>query len=152
MPYNALYGRFLALTSVLSVVHNFTFNVIFVPLFHQNFAIVSQIMATFHIEVSGHKKIDGTYAIYIRMTHRQKLKRMKTSLVAFPSDLTKEHKLKEGNLKRKCEMLIHDLYDAQNKTSLYGGLAGGVVIGAGVVGLIIYIRKRRREKRQSGNQ
>ena len=76
-------------------------------------------MATFHIEVSGHKKIDGTYAIYIRMTHRQKLKRMKTSLVAFPSDLTKDHKLKEGNLKRKCEMLIHDLYDAQNKISLF---------------------------------
>ena len=54
----------------------------------------------------------------------------------------------------KCDANLNRalLAESQNKTSLYGGLAGGVVIGAGVVGLIIYIRKRRREKRQSGNQ
>ena len=74
-------------------------------------------MATFNIEVSTHKKKDGTFPIYIRVTHKQKLRRLKTDLVAFPSDLTRDHKLKMGNLRRKCEDLIRQLYDAQNEIS-----------------------------------
>ena len=74
-------------------------------------------MATFRIEVSSYKKKDGTYPIYIRATHKQKLRRMKTDLVAYPSDLTRDHKLKMGNLRRKCEELIRQLYDAQNEIS-----------------------------------
>jgi hypothetical protein len=44
------------------------------------------------------------------------------------------------------------LAESKNKTYLYGGLAGGLVIGAGVVGLFFHIRKKRREKRQKGNK
>ena len=54
----------------------------------------------------------------------------------------------------KCDANLNRalLAESKNKTSFYGGLAGGFAIAAGVVGLIVYIRKRRREKRQGGNQ
>ena len=53
----------------------------------------------------------------------------------------------------KCEANLNRalLAESKCKSSLYGGLAGGVIIGAGIVGLIVHIRKRR-EKRQKGNK
>ena len=75
-------------------------------------------MATFHIEVSKHKRKDGTYPIYIRATHKQKHRRIMTDLVALPSDLTRDRKLKDGNLKWKCEELIRKLYAAKNEISV----------------------------------
>ena len=38
------------------------------------------------------------------------------------------------------------------KTNLYGGLAVGVAIGAGIVGTILFISKRIKNKRQKKNQ
>lgn len=38
------------------------------------------------------------------------------------------------------------------KNNLYGGLAVGVAIGAGIVGTILYIRKKIKNKRQKKNQ
>lgn len=76
-------------------------------------------MATFRIEVSTHKRKDGTYPIYIRVTHKQKLRRIKTDMVAYPADLTRDHNLKMGNLRRKCEELILKLYNAQNEISVF---------------------------------
>lgn len=76
-------------------------------------------MATFRIEVSTHKKKDGTYPIYIRATHKKKLRRMKTDLFANATDLTRDGKLKNGNLKWKCDELIQKLYKAQNEISLF---------------------------------
>ena len=76
-------------------------------------------MATFRIEVSTHKKKDGTFPIYIRATHKKKLRRMKTDLFANSTDLTRDGKLKNGNLKWKCDELIQKLYKAQNQISLF---------------------------------
>jgi integrase len=76
-------------------------------------------MATFRIEVSTHQRKDETYPIYIRVTHKQKLRRIKTEMVAYPADLNRDHKLKMGNLRRKCEELILKLYSAQNDISVF---------------------------------
>lgn len=53
----------------------------------------------------------------------------------------------------KCDANLNRalLAESKNKTSLYGGLAGGLVIGASVMGLFFYIRKKVKERRQKGN-
>lgn len=44
------------------------------------------------------------------------------------------------------------LAESKNKTSLHRGLACGFVIGAGVVGLILHIRKKNKEKGKKGEE
>ena len=44
------------------------------------------------------------------------------------------------------------LAESKNKTSFHRGLAGGVVIGAGVVCLILHISKKIKEKRKKGEE
>ena len=53
----------------------------------------------------------------------------------------------------KCDANLNRalLAESKNKTSFYGGLAGGFAIATGVVGLIVYIRKLR-VKRHKGNE
>ena len=76
-------------------------------------------MATFQVEVNkSHKKKDGTIPVEIRVTHKRKHCRMKTNLIAFPQDLTREGKLK-GSMKRKAEDLIHQMYDALEDISFF---------------------------------
>ena len=41
---------------------------------------------------------------------------------------------------------------AQCKTNLYGGIAGGIAIGAGIVGIFLLIRNKRKNKGQKKNQ
>ena len=43
------------------------------------------------------------------------------------------------------------LAESKCKTSLYGGLAGGAAITVGVIGLVLYFRKRNREQKQKEN-
>ncbi|MBO6033966.1 MAG: phage integrase SAM-like domain-containing protein [Bacteroidales bacterium] len=76
-------------------------------------------MATIQIEVNkSHKKKDGTIPVEVRITHNRKHCRMKTNLVAYPQDLTRDCKLK-GNLKRKAEDLVHEMYDALEDISFF---------------------------------
>ena len=53
--------------------------------------------------------------------------------------------LKEGAQSYYDRALIAE---SKCKTSLYGGLAGGAAITVGVIGLVLYFRKRNREKKQ----
>ena len=69
-------------------------------------------MATIQAEVNKfNKRKDGTIPVQIRVTHKRKFARLRTNLIAYPEDLTREGKLK-GNLKRKADRLVSDMYDA----------------------------------------
>ncbi len=76
-------------------------------------------MATIKAEVSKHhKKKDGTIPVKIRVTHKQQIRRLPTNLVAYPEDLTRDYKIK-GNLRRRCDALVKEMYDAMADISYF---------------------------------
>lgn len=76
-------------------------------------------MATIQAEVNKfNKRKDGTIPVQIRVTHKRKFARLRTNLIAYPEDLTREGKLK-GNLKRKADRLVSDMYDALETISYF---------------------------------
>ena len=76
-------------------------------------------MATIQAEVTKyHKKKDGTIPVTIRVTHKQKIRRLRTNLVAYPEDLTRDYKLK-GNLKRRADVLVKEMYDTLDDISYF---------------------------------
>ena len=76
-------------------------------------------MATIQAEVNTHnKRADGTIPVQIRVTHKRKHARLRTNLVAYPEDLTRDGKLK-GNLRRRAERLVQEMYDALEGISYF---------------------------------
>lgn len=49
-------------------------------------------MATFHYEVSRHRKADGTYLVSVRMTHQRRLVRRPTSIFVIRDQLSRDGK------------------------------------------------------------
>lgn len=76
-------------------------------------------MATLHAEVNkNHKRKDGCFPVTIRVTHHRQHVRMKTNLVAYPDDFTRDGKLK-GNMKFKAEDLVRRMYEALGTISYF---------------------------------
>ena len=76
-------------------------------------------MASIQVEVNIHnKRKDGTVPVQIRVTHKRHHARLRTNLVAYPEDLTKDGRLK-GNLKRRADRLVQDMYDALEHVSYF---------------------------------
>lgn len=77
-------------------------------------------MATFACEVFKHqKRKDGSYPVKLRVTHNRGVRRLATSLSAYPDDLTRSLKIKSGQLKNRCDALIKDCRDAVAEISVF---------------------------------
>jgi len=76
-------------------------------------------MASIQAEVNiRNKRKDGTVPVHIRVTHKRQHARLRTNLVAYPEDLTKDGRLK-GNLKRRADRLVQEMYDALEHVSYF---------------------------------
>ncbi len=65
-------------------------------------------MLTIRAEIKrNEQKVDGNYNVKLRFTLNRKVKRLSTSLLAKPEDITKTGKFKKGTpLQRKIDRLI----------------------------------------------
>ena len=64
-------------------------------------------MATFHYEVSRHRKADGTYLVSVRMTHGRKLVRRPTSIFVTRDQLSRDgHKVRDAAVLDAIERLL----------------------------------------------
>ena len=70
-------------------------------------------MITFKaIIIPGNKRKDGTYPVNIRVTFRGKVRRLPTTLVCAPGDLTRSLKIKSATILNRAEALIARMRDA----------------------------------------
>lgn len=69
------------------------------------------------IVVQGSRRKDGTYLVYIRIYHAGKSRRIPTTVIAQPSDLTRSGKIKSAEVLRKCEPLLKQMRDALARIS-----------------------------------
>lgn len=70
-------------------------------------------MITFKaIIIPGNKRKDGTYPVNIRVTFKGKTRRLATTLVCTPGDLTRTLKIKNATILNKSEALIARMRDA----------------------------------------
>ena len=64
-------------------------------------------MITFKpIIIPGNRRKDGTWPVVIRVTYKGKSRRLATTLVCKPSDITRTHRIKDGTILSKSEHLI----------------------------------------------
>lgn len=64
------------------------------------------------IVVQGSRRKDGTYLVYIRIYHAGKSRRIPTTVIAQPSDLTRSGRIKSAEVLRKCDPLLKQMRDA----------------------------------------
>jgi integrase len=70
-------------------------------------------MITFKaIIIPGNKRKDGTYPVNIRVTFKGKVRRLATTLVCTPGDLTRTLKIKNATILNKSDALIARMRDA----------------------------------------
>ena len=70
-------------------------------------------MITFKaIIIPGNKRKDGTYPVNIRVTFKGKTRRLVTTLVCTPGDLTRTLKIKDATILNKSDALIARMRDA----------------------------------------
>ena len=70
-------------------------------------------MITFKaIIIPGNKRKDGTYPVNIRVTFKGKVRRLATTLVCTPGDLTRTLKIKNPTILNKSDALISQMRDA----------------------------------------
>ena len=70
-------------------------------------------MITFKaIVIPGNKRKDGTYPVNIRVTFKGKVRRLATTLVCTPGDLTRTLKIKNATILNKSDALIARMRDA----------------------------------------
>lgn len=69
------------------------------------------------IVVQGSRRQDGTYLVYIRIYHAGKSRRIPTTVIAQPSDLTRSGRIKSAEVLRKCEPLLRRMRDALARLS-----------------------------------
>lgn len=63
------------------------------------------------IIVPGSRRKDGTYLVYIRVYHNGATRRLPTTLVCAPSDLTRSLKIKNGDVIAKADRLVGRMRD-----------------------------------------
>ena len=70
-------------------------------------------MITFKaIIIPGNRRKDGTYPVNIRVTFKGKVRRLATTLVCTPADLTRSLKIKDATILNKADALIARMRDA----------------------------------------
>lgn len=70
-------------------------------------------MITFKaIVIPGNRRKDGTYPVVIRVTFKGKSRRLATTLVCRPADLTRTLKIKDATILNKADALIARMRDA----------------------------------------
>ena len=69
------------------------------------------------IVVQGSRRKDGTYLVYIRVYHAGKSRRIPTTVIAQPSDLTRSGRIKSAEVLRKCDPLLKQMRDALARIS-----------------------------------
>ena len=75
-------------------------------------------MITFKaIIIPGNRRKDGTYPVNIRVTFKGKTRRLATTLVCTPGDLTRTLKIKNATILNKSDALIARMRDAVNDLS-----------------------------------
>lgn len=77
-------------------------------------------MITFKaIVISNNRRKDGTYPVKIRVTYKGVSRRLATTLVAKPSDLTRTLKIKSADILNKSDALIASMRDAVKDVTLW---------------------------------
>ena len=77
-------------------------------------------MITFKaIVIPNNKKSDGTYPVKIRVTYNRKSRRLKTTLVCKPTDLTRSLKIKSADIISKTDDLILKMRKVTNELSSF---------------------------------
>lgn len=71
------------------------------------------------IIVPGNKRKDGTYPVKIRVTFKGKSRRLPTTLVCYPKDITKSLKIKSDDIKDKASVIIRQMREAIKDISLF---------------------------------
>lgn len=70
-------------------------------------------MVTFKpIIIPGNRRKDGTWPVVIRVTYRGISRRLATTLVCRPADITRTHRIKDATILNKAEALIARMRDA----------------------------------------
>lgn len=67
--------------------------------------------------VTSNKRKDGTYAVIIRITYEGKSRRLPTTLVCYPQDLTRSMKIKSADVLAKADDLIKRMRTITNDIS-----------------------------------
>ncbi|MBQ0154765.1 MAG: phage integrase SAM-like domain-containing protein [Bacteroidales bacterium] len=67
--------------------------------------------------VTSNKRKDGTFAVVMRVTYKGKSRRLATSMVARPEQLTRSGKIKDGTLQAQAERLRIQMQDAAAQLS-----------------------------------
>lgn len=68
---------------------------------------------TFHPTIlPGQRKRDGSYTVYVRITFAGKCRRVPTSLVCWPEDLTRTRRIKSADVLEKAQALASRMRDA----------------------------------------
>lgn len=69
-------------------------------------------MITFKpIIIPSNRRKDGSWPVVIRVTYKGKSRRLATTLVCFPNDITRTHKIKDATILNKAEALIARMRD-----------------------------------------
>lgn len=77
-------------------------------------------MITFKpIIVSGNKRKDGTYLVYIRVTQKGKSRRLPTHLCAVPAQLTRSLKIKDDTLNAQALHIVDEMKAVLSSLSYY---------------------------------
>ena len=77
-------------------------------------------MITFKaIIIPNNRKSDGTYPVKIRVTYNRKSRRLKTTLICKPTDLTRSLKIKNADIISKADNLILKMRKVTNEFSSF---------------------------------
>ena len=77
-------------------------------------------MITFKaIIIPGNRRKDGTYPVHIRVTFHGKTRRLPTTLVCYPGDVTRTLKIKNPTILNRADALIARMRDAVKDLSMF---------------------------------
>ena len=76
-------------------------------------------MAKLAYEISNYARSDGSRAVTIRVSHRNRSRHMPTNVIAWPEDLTRDGRIRSRTLKDKLDELIRQLYKVIERISYY---------------------------------
>lgn len=92
------------------------------------------------IVIPGNRRKDGTYPVVIRVTYKGKSRRIATTLVAGPADLTRSLRIKNPTLLSKADAIISQMRDAASLLSPFE------IADKDVGDIVTHIRSRLTER------
>lgn len=69
------------------------------------------------IVIQGHRRKDGTWTVYIRVTYRGKCRRLPTTLYCTQADLTRTLRIKNPTIQNKADVLVARMRDTLSDLS-----------------------------------